>query len=498
VTLATIAATDGATETGLTGGGGWLDNRQPTIAITYVIATQGTFPDGDQPGSLTTTPDRTTQYLGEIKAIPFDFVPSGDWAMCDGQLLSTASNLALFQLLGTTYGGNGTTTFALPDLRGRLPMGAGQGPGLPNYNLGQVVGNALPVLTVANLPAHRHTIPGGQTALTGSGTPVDNRQSSLAVNFYIAGDGEIMIAAWSRGTSEWMLCDGRLLNIAGNTTFFSNLGTYYGGNGITNFAIPDLRGRVVMGDDDASSYIGATPGSNDLTLGISDVPSHAHALTSGNTAATGGAGNSAPNYQPSLVMHWVISLFGSFPNPNSGGIQSPIIGELRLIAGARSTGLGEGAWVSSDGSLLPINENDTLFIVLGTRFGGDGQDTFALPDFGASVAEGPGGVTVQGTTTELAETLGSPTLNISIDQLASHRHSLLELQIIDIQHFTDDSAQLTLTGTIGYTAQVEYSPDLSSSSWNNLGAVLFTSATMPFPDANSSHAQKRFYRAYFP
>jgi microcystin-dependent protein len=294
-----------------------------------------------------------------------------------------------------------------------------------------------------------------------------------------------------------MPCDGRLLNIAGNTTFFSNLGTYYGGDGKTNFAIPDLRGRVVMGDDEAAaSYIGADFGSNDVTLGLSDIPSHTHTLTSGNTAATGGTGNSATNYQPSLVLHWVMSLYGSFPDPNSGGIPFPMIAELRLIAGSRSTGLDEGQWVSSDGSLYPINENDSLFTVLGTTFGGDGQDTFAVPDFGATVAEESGGVTVQGSTTVLGDTIGAPTLNISIGQLASHKHSLLELQITDIQHFNDDSAQLTLTGTIGYTAQVEYSSDLSS--WQNLGAVSFTSATMTFPDANSSHAQHRFYHAYFP
>ena len=85
-----------------------------------------------------------------------NFAPRG-WAFCDGQLLAISSNTALFSILGTTYGGDGRTTFGLPDLRGRVAIHPGNGPGLPNYRLGQKGGNNLTTLTGANLAPHTHT-----------------------------------------------------------------------------------------------------------------------------------------------------------------------------------------------------------------------------------------------------------------------------------------------------------------------------------------------------
>lgn len=87
-----------------------------------------------------------------------DFAPKA-WAFCNGQILSIAQNQALFSLLGTTYGGNGTTTFALPDMRGRTAVSIGQGPGLSGYVLGQKSGNESVTLTIANMPPHVHTGP---------------------------------------------------------------------------------------------------------------------------------------------------------------------------------------------------------------------------------------------------------------------------------------------------------------------------------------------------
>ena len=84
-----------------------------------------------------------------------NFAPRG-WAFCNGAILSIAQNTALFSLLGTTYGGNGQTTFALPDFRGRVPVGVGQGPGLSNYDLGQVGGSENTTLTINQMPSHTH------------------------------------------------------------------------------------------------------------------------------------------------------------------------------------------------------------------------------------------------------------------------------------------------------------------------------------------------------
>lgn len=96
-------------------------------------------------------------FIGEIMLVPYNFAPRG-WAFCNGQILSIAQNTALFSLLGTTYGGNGQTTFALPDLRGRCALSSGQGPGLANYSLGEVTGTENVTLNGTQIPPHNHSV----------------------------------------------------------------------------------------------------------------------------------------------------------------------------------------------------------------------------------------------------------------------------------------------------------------------------------------------------
>jgi microcystin-dependent protein len=100
--------------------------------------------------------------IGEIRMFAGNFNPR-TWAFCQNQLLSIASNTAMFSILGTTYGGNGQTTFALPDFRGRIPVGTGQGPGLSNYQLGQLGGVQTVTIANANFPAHTHPVSGSIT-----------------------------------------------------------------------------------------------------------------------------------------------------------------------------------------------------------------------------------------------------------------------------------------------------------------------------------------------
>ncbi len=111
-------------------------------------------------------------FLGMIAMFGFNFAPRG-WAFCNGQILPIAQNTALFSLLGTTYGGNGQTTFALPDLRGRVPIGQFQGPGLSDYTLGQVAGSETVTLLSTQIPAHTHTLNGITQAGT-SAVPTGN------------------------------------------------------------------------------------------------------------------------------------------------------------------------------------------------------------------------------------------------------------------------------------------------------------------------------------
>lgn len=116
-------------------------------------------------------------FIGEIRLFGFDFTPKY-WAQCNGQLLSIAQNSALFSLLGTTYGGDGRVTFGLPDLRGRSPIGQGQGQGLSLYQMGQVGGTEQVTLVQANLPPHSHPVH-CFTDDTNQGTPQNNFPANI-------------------------------------------------------------------------------------------------------------------------------------------------------------------------------------------------------------------------------------------------------------------------------------------------------------------------------
>lgn len=113
----------------------------------------------------------STPFVGEIKPLGFNFAPVG-WAPCNGALLAIAQYDTLFALIGTTYGGDGQTTFAVPDLRGRVALHQGQGPGQPNYVIGQTGGQASTSVTVQNMPAHAHALTGSvaQAASANPGT----------------------------------------------------------------------------------------------------------------------------------------------------------------------------------------------------------------------------------------------------------------------------------------------------------------------------------------
>ena len=165
------------------------------------------------------------QFLGEIRMMPCNFAPTG-WAMCNGQLMAISQNTALFSLLGTTYGGNGSSTFALPNLQGRAIMHPGQGAGLSQRTLGETGGVTAVSLSTAQMPAHNHRLlashnigtttspanaafavganakplygpasgsPGTMHASTlssaGNGVPHDNMQPYLVMNFIIALSG---------------------------------------------------------------------------------------------------------------------------------------------------------------------------------------------------------------------------------------------------------------------------------------------------------------------
>src|SRR6056297_3180065 len=123
-------------------------------------------------------------FVGEIRMFAGNFAPRG-WAFCDGQLLAVSQNDALFSLLGTIYGGDGRTTFALPDMRGRFPLHPGNGPGLPSYRQGQRGGRPELTLNQTELPAHSHsaTLKAGKVQATGK-NPAGSVLGGASANMY--------------------------------------------------------------------------------------------------------------------------------------------------------------------------------------------------------------------------------------------------------------------------------------------------------------------------
>ena len=134
-------------------------------------------------------------FLGQIMCAGFTFAPRG-WAELNGQILSIAQNTALFALLGTTYGGNGQSTFALPDLRGRVPMHAGQGPGLTPRDQGESSGAEQVTLNNSQLPAHNHTVtPMGSSADATLMSPANGVPATKArTTLYAPGPGAVAMS----------------------------------------------------------------------------------------------------------------------------------------------------------------------------------------------------------------------------------------------------------------------------------------------------------------
>lgn len=292
-----------------------------------------------------------------------NYAPRG-WAFCNGQELRIDAFADLHAAIGTTWGGDGATTFNLPDLRGRVPVHAGRG-----FAYGQSGGSELAGLAAENLPGHQHTAgaagSGAMAVSTGSAVGVavdarpiagtlaegyaysagadnlhDNVQPFLSLHFIIAlgGDvepvsmtgsitGEVRMFAGRGVPKGWRRCDGQVLAIEENPALFAVIGTTYGGDGISGFALPDMRERVALhagqGEGLSLRRLGERGGAAGVELTESQLPYHSHQLvqSAGSAAVvigqTGGGngnlGGSEPhnNMQPYLVVNYLIATKGS-------------------------------------------------------------------------------------------------------------------------------------------------------------------------------------------
>jgi microcystin-dependent protein len=211
-------------------------------------------------------------YIGEIRLFAASFAPK-NWAYCQAQILALQSNTALYSILGTTYGGNGQSTFGLPDLQGRVAIGVGQGPGLQNYALGQKAGTETLSLGIANMPAHTHTA-------TFSGSSAITLNSSL-------------MASTKQATT----------NIPGTGSPAANTlaaGYYSDGQG---------------GGFPTAAYVNDTPTAQLTGLSVTVATPGTPGSGTVTNALTGGSQPFA-NMQPFLAMNYIVCMYGMYPSRN--------------------------------------------------------------------------------------------------------------------------------------------------------------------------------------
>jgi microcystin-dependent protein len=232
--------------------------------------------------------DATEPFVGEIIAVPFDFAPKG-WALCNGQILPIAQNTALFSLLGTTYGGDGKSTFALPNLEGRIQIGSGQGDGLALVDQGQIAGEERTTLLQNNLPSHSHEV---------AVQPKDQPINTVTVKDY---QGQDLTTSYTAlGTITASKSDGTTADSTAAVFAKSTLGP----NHVKAYYKPSSSIDLTLSDAAAAAQV--------ANNGLTAMDENGMHFTNVTALPTGG-GQPFNNMQPYLTMHYIIALQGVFP-----------------------------------------------------------------------------------------------------------------------------------------------------------------------------------------
>ena len=367
-----------------------------TTPLTEVIATGGVYPSRDGGGGA------SDEDLGLVRTFAFAFAPDGAMA-AQGQTEAIDANQALFSIIGTSYGGNGETTFGLPNLDGVVPVGTPF-----NGELGEMQGTDTAQVSGGQFPA----------SLGGTSQPVAIGQPTLSVTYLICivGDfpsvnsaatgaflGEVVPFVGNYAPAGFEVANGQLLPIAFNAALFDVLGTTYGGDGKTTFALPNLTGRAVVGASSADP-LGDVLGQPSVTLTKADLP-----------VADGGSHAAFNDQPPSLALNEIICVEGAFPTRDGGGGDlgsGPILGEVRAFAGSVNA-IPQG-WLLADGQTLAIAQFQALYTLLGTTYGGNGTTTFQLPNLSDSAVSGSGIGNRNGTAYTTGKPFGSDTTTLAV------------------------------------------------------------------------------------
>jgi microcystin-dependent protein len=291
-----------------------------TLALTQLLDTNGDYPvrgPGQGP---------STNVLAMVHTLAGSY-PAFGAPSCAGQIYPIAQNQALFSLLGPAFGGNGQVNFALPNLHGRVAVG-----GEPGMMTGQSLAMTW-MIAAAGLAGQPSSYP-----MTGA----------------------LGLFAGNAPPPGWLAADGSLFPISQQIPLFQAIGATFGGNGASNFAVPDLRGRTVVGAGQ-----GATA-----------------------TIALGQVVEAGPDTPVACVgCNYIVNVSGSpAPNQGKGGFpaMASVLAEVVAFAGASIP----PDWVPAAGQEMLIAGNENLFEIIGTTFGGDGQNSFALPDLRTRMVTG--------------------------------------------------------------------------------------------------------------
>ena len=253
---------------------------QPSLALNQGVVTRGFFP-------TSTGLQAQGPVIGQVLTYAGSTLPTGQ-IQANGQQVPIIQQPALFSLIGNTYGGNFPVTFAVPNLSGRAATEAGAAPGLEAQALGESAGTPGTTLTLNNLPPQPLMLANGMTSILGGGQAFSVQQPSLALHYIIAVQGlfptaasvvpdgtpflgEISLYAGSTAPAGWEFADGQLLSIAANAALFGVIGDTFGGNGISNFALPNLVDRLAVGTGNGV-ILGEMFGSDLASLNFAQLP----------------------------------------------------------------------------------------------------------------------------------------------------------------------------------------------------------------------------------
>jgi microcystin-dependent protein len=347
-----------------------VDVSGPALALTPFVPVVGDAPSP--------TVDSGGAPLGAVRTMAGNFTPANSVA-ANGQTLAAATYPNGPAVFGSTFGGDGSTTFGVPDLQGRTPVGAGTGTGLSPVARGDKIGADSVAISRDQMPV----------SYGGAGAPFTRRPPGLGLTYLIRAAGRdasqsfvefdsIGVVVPYAGTvipAGWMETDGRFLAPASYPVLFSIIGTTYGGDGVNTFALPDLRGRAAVqagcGPGLPCRALGEQYGTESVTITSSQLP-----------VAVGGGGQPLNNDAPTLALNYLCITSGLFPPRNSEYSVDPVIpyvGEVMLYAGSR---LDRDPTCSNQ--LLSINQFQALFSIVARPMAATDGTTSACPTCGAA------------------------------------------------------------------------------------------------------------------